>query len=202
VYVFGKSEEVSRATLKSRIHDLIIKLSTNQPLYLVFHDYSQDLQYLNSKAIEAPLDKITPVHPDTPPKDGIYIVDTKELFSALEGQGQKGGRSLDRVCKLLGIRTSYLHNAGNDAHYTFLAAQEMASGDPVDMQREKRWPKRTDMTGPGGQGVKVQFKPEEEDSDMSDTEGILGMPSGGYYDPQTGVLHEPLPSGTSDKMEP
>jgi hypothetical protein len=63
----------------------------------------------------------------------------------------------------------------------------MASGDPVDMQREKRWPNRTDTTGPGGQGVRVQFGPEQEESDWSDTEGVMG--SGGY-DPDTGVLRE------------
>lgn len=45
----------------------------------------------------------------------------------------------------------------------------MVSGDPVDIQREKRWPNRT---GQSNQGVKVQFKPWEEDSDYSDVEGI------------------------------
>ncbi len=37
----------------------------------------------------------------------------------------------------------------------------MATGDPLDAQREQRWPNHT---GPRG-GVKVEFTPEEEDSD-------------------------------------
>jgi hypothetical protein len=44
----------------------------------------------------------------------------------------------------------------------------MAGGDPVDIQREKRWPNHTT------QGVKVAFKPYEEDSDHSDMEGVVG----------------------------
>jgi len=114
----------------------------------------------------------------------------------LEGEGKNARRSLDRVCRLLGITTSYLHNAGNDAHYTLLAAIEMASGDPVDMQRDKRWPGRTENAGPGGQGVKVQFDEQQDESDYSDTEGVMG----GGYDPKTGLLRQRLPTG-EDKME-
>lgn len=58
--------------------------------------------------------------------------------------------------------------------------KSMAAGDPVDMQREKRWPK-TDV-----KGVKVEFKPWEEDSDFSDQEGVVPPVSG--YDPVTGHL--------------
>lgn len=43
----------------------------------------------------------------------------------------------------------------------------MAGGDPVDIQREIRWPNRTN------QGVKVAFKAYEEDSDFSDEEGVV-----------------------------
>lgn len=60
----------------------------------------------------------------------------------------------------------------------------MASGDPVDIQREKRWPNRTGTTTT--RGVKVEFKPWEEDSDYSDEEGIIPPLTG--YDPITGVL--------------
>lgn len=63
------------------------------------------------------------------------------------------------------------------------------SGDPVDMQRDKRWPNSTENRGPGGQGVRVQFPPDrpwDEDSGYSDTEGVLG----GGYDPKTGALRE------------
>lgn len=49
----------------------------------------------------------------------------------------------------------------------------MASGDPLDEQREKRWPNRTVAGQP-----KVEFAEWEEDSDMSDMEGIFGYPKG------------------------
>ena len=48
----------------------------------------------------------------------------------------------------------------------------MASGDPVDEQREKRWPNRTADGKP-----KVEFTEFEEDSDLSDMEGIFGYPA-------------------------
>lgn len=47
----------------------------------------------------------------------------------------------------------------------------MAAGDPIDIEREKRWPNRTGATA--NQGIKVQFQPYEEDSDFSDEEGIF-----------------------------
>ena len=56
-----------------------------------------------------------------------------------------------------------------------LTAAEMISGEEIDTQRERRWPGRTDTTGVGGgPGVRVQFRQWEEESDISDTEGILG----------------------------
>ena len=54
--------------------------------------------------------------PDAPPQDGIFIVDTSDLFAALEGEAGGNRRSLERVCRHLQITTTYLHNAGNDAH--------------------------------------------------------------------------------------
>ena len=54
--------------------------------------------------------------PDTPPKDGVFVVDTAELFAALEGRSGER-RGLERMCRLLGMRElSFMHNAGNDAH--------------------------------------------------------------------------------------
>ena len=49
----------------------------------------------------------------------------------------------------------------------------MASGDPLDQQREARWPNRTADAQP-----KVQFHDWEEDSDLSDMEGVFGFPPG------------------------
>jgi hypothetical protein len=66
----------------------------------------------------------------------------------------------------------------------------MASGDPIDAQREHRWPDHLAMPLPGASGtLEVKHQPWEEDSDYSDTEGLL-RPA---YDPKTGYLrgHEP-----------
>ena len=120
------------------------------------------------------------------PDEGLFVVDTSDLFAALEGTGAVDRRSLGRVCNLIQIPTQNLHNAGNDAYvglnylhppckwilrilfqYTLQAMMSMAGGDPVDTQREARWPNRT------SQGVKVEFKPYEEDSDYSDEEGVV-----------------------------
>lgn len=54
----------------------------------------------------------------------------------------------------------------------------MASGDPIDMQREKRWPNRTGNNNTGtpqvGAGVRANFDAWEEDDDFSDQEGVFG----------------------------
>lgn len=57
--------------------------------------------------------------PDAIPDQGLFVVDTSDLFAALEGDGSQNRRSLDRLCKHLQIPTEYLHNAGNDAYVGF-----------------------------------------------------------------------------------
>lgn len=44
----------------------------------------------------------------------------------------------------------------------------------MDIQREDRWPNATDPSAVGS-GLKVKFPAWAEDSDYSDTEGMLGM---------------------------
>ncbi|TFK75817.1 hypothetical protein BDN72DRAFT_785842 [Pluteus cervinus] len=170
-YNFGASEKVTKATLRRKTHDLIAPLAKEGPLYLVFHDHKQDIKYLES--LEAPIDSRSIILPDpgNTPTTGIFVVDTTDLFAALEGEdaANNNKRSLEQVCRHLRISTENLHNAGNDAYYTLEAARSMASGGPVDLQREERWPNRTEQ-----QGVKVKWKPWEESSDYSDEEGILG----------------------------
>jgi len=174
-YNFGASVEVSRAVFKQRIGDMITDLSKDQPLFLIFHDHHGDIEYLKSKAVQAPIDGFTTVLPELVPTRGIFVIDTNELFSALEGESFANQSKLERVCRLLGFKPEYLHNAGNDAHYTMLAAAEMISNEEVDTQRERRWPGRTSTTGVGGgPGVRVEFQQWEEESDISDTEGIIG----------------------------
>ncbi|KAJ7507915.1 hypothetical protein B0H11DRAFT_1969295 [Mycena galericulata] len=178
---FGTSVEVTKAALKRNLRELISGMHGHGPVFLVFHDPSQDIKIL--QGLGAPIDTALYELPDETPREGIFIVDTAILFAALEGEG-KNTRGLGQVCNHLQVFTEYLHNAGNDAHYTLLALREMASGEPLDTQREMRWPNRTGEPG-NNVGVKVQFQAYEEDSDFSDQEGVMG---GGGYNPDTGVL--------------
>ncbi|PPQ77435.1 hypothetical protein CVT25_011017 [Psilocybe cyanescens] len=169
-YTLGESEIVKRTAFKKRIHDMIGSLSEYGPIFLVFHDNNQDIKDL--KKLEVDLNGLSYVLPDNIPDSGIFVIDTSDLIGALLGEGAGDKRSLEKTCGLLQIPTKFLHNAGNDAHYTLLSMQEMAKGDPVDIQREKRWPNQTPA------GVKVELKPWQEDSDYSDEEGIIPPPSG------------------------
>lgn len=113
--------------LKERIHTMIQSMATPGPLFLVFHDNSQDLKYLRSPEIAAPLDGLSFFLPEscteaeTSDTPKIYVIDTSELFAALEGDSGGQKRSLERVCRLLQIKsTQHLHNAGNDARVDIL----------------------------------------------------------------------------------
>jgi hypothetical protein len=106
------------------------------PLFLIFHDATGDIKqvptptklqwpdlltslcprYLREQLAVPEAKVATRMIPDTPSKNGIYVVDTAELFAALEGHSGER-RGLERMCRLLGIRElDFMHNAGNDAH--------------------------------------------------------------------------------------
>jgi len=59
--------------------------------------------------------------PDTSPDEGIYVVDTSELFQALQGETSER-KAFKKMCNLLRLRVQkgVLHNAGNDAHVRLL----------------------------------------------------------------------------------
>ncbi|KAK0242647.1 hypothetical protein EDD85DRAFT_297073 [Armillaria nabsnona] len=159
-YDFGESQVISKKELPEYIEEMIQDLAQYGPIFLVFHDNSQDIRYLQQ--IKAPIDGYSHILPDAIPETGIYVVDTADLFGALLGEDSPGNkRGLEQMCHHLVVSTKNLHNAGNDAYYTLAALKLMATGDPLDAQREQRWPNHT---GPRG-GVKVEFTPEEEDSD-------------------------------------
>ena len=65
--------------------------------------------------IEASIEDMTFQLPENPPEKGILVIDTSDMFCALEGDASQK-RSLERMCHLLGFQTEYMHNAGNDAH--------------------------------------------------------------------------------------
>ena len=86
---------------------------------------SSTSRYLQSKAVQAPIDGFTTVLPEMVPSRGVFVVDTGELFSALEGEGFSNKSKLERVCRLLGFKPDYLHNAGNDAHVRMLSSSQL-----------------------------------------------------------------------------
>ncbi|KAG7096854.1 hypothetical protein E1B28_004262 [Marasmius oreades] len=168
-YNFGQSEVLRKVDFKDKISKLFQKYRSLGALFLVFHDSTGDIKYLKSKMIEAPLDDICYLLSNASPDDGLFVVDTSDLFAALEGDGGHDRRGLAKACNLLGIDTKFLHNAGNDAHYTLMACKDMAEGEELEIQRERRWPNCI-VQG----SVKVNFLPHQEDSDYSDEEGLLG----------------------------
>jgi len=66
--------------------------------------------------VSAPIEGLSYDPPSNSPTTGLFVVDTSDLFAALEGEGYGNRRSLERMCNFLRIPTQYLHNAGNDAH--------------------------------------------------------------------------------------
>ncbi|KAK2466281.1 hypothetical protein APHAL10511_001923 [Amanita phalloides] len=166
-YGFGTSEVVSKLEFKKKICGLISSLRCYGAVFLVFHDNSQDIKYLQSPAIAAPLSDLSYLLPDAVPIEGLFVVDTSDLYAGLEGSSTSNKKSLDRVCKQMQIRTEHLHNAGNDAYYTLDILMSIAGGNALDVQREERWPNKSD-------GVHVKFNSWEEKTDSSD-DGIYPL---------------------------
>src|SRR6266576_1622316 len=98
-YDFGRSEDVMMKQLKERIHNTIQSMATPGSLFFVFHDNSQNIKYLRSREIDAPLDGLSFVllesctEAETSDTLKIYVVDTSELFAALAPSVTRAGRN-------------------------------------------------------------------------------------------------------------
>jgi hypothetical protein len=136
-YAFGKTVSLPLKQFYQAIRDLLSRLRARPgPLFLVFHDAVGDLKYVEHPSLSLTVTSVseychrylteqigvtevqTATHliPDQPSNDGVYIVDTSQLFAALEGHSAQR-RNLERMCRLLGMRyLEFMHNAGNDAH--------------------------------------------------------------------------------------
>lgn len=62
------------------------------------------------------------------PDNGLFVVDTAELFGGLLGESNRI-YGLEQMCNQLQIPTSFLHNAGNDAHVWLSIAFDAALAD-------------------------------------------------------------------------
>jgi len=174
-FSYGSSRTIPLKCIKTRMRELAETYKSNQ-LFLIFHGGSDDIRILKEWGV--PLGNVSTCKSTAehfqPGK--VYQFDTSELFAALCGNPNER-RSLERTSHLLEVPdVKYLHNAGNDAHYTMECMVSMASGGPVDTQRETRWPYT---------GMKKEFKPqrgdadyrsEDEDIEMADNPGPLYPP--------------------------
>ncbi|EJD53596.1 hypothetical protein AURDEDRAFT_141640 [Auricularia subglabra TFB-10046 SS5] len=169
-FLFGETRVISLKQFMADVRKMISDAAAQGPLFLVFHDFNNDLKDLTR--IEAPIETLARVLPDTVPESGMYAVDTGLLYSALAGETRRTG--LERMTKLLGFsKFDYFHNAGNDAHYTMEALQSMAAGAQIDKQREQRWSGKTT-------GVKLNIpesESEDSDDDMRDWYGPNAIPN-------------------------
>ncbi|KAF7301751.1 hypothetical protein MIND_00740700 [Mycena indigotica] len=165
-YVFGETTVLPKpAAFKPKLAELILSSQKRGPVFLVFHNHSQDIKSLEQ--LEAPIQSLVYTLPLEAPSEGLFVVDTQNLFSALIGSSQ--GNGLAQVCNHLRIEkanSTTLHNAGNDAKFTLTALRAMVGDEPLDALREKLWPNRTPA------GLEVKFQPWEEDADYSDQEGM------------------------------
>ena len=118
------------------------------------------LRYLVEEkfGINAKLPNLTFILPDKH-TDGLYCVDTCDLWGALEGIPQDK-RKLERVCQELGLKPKNMHNAGNDAYFTLAAVRTMAEGAPLDLQRQARFPDRVS-------GLTI-LEPAEDEDELDD----------------------------------
>lgn len=78
---------------------------------------------MQSANIDAPLVGLSYTLPDGMPNSGLFVIDTADLIGALLGDASGNTRGLEKMCNLLQIKTSYLHNAGNDAQVCSLSCK-------------------------------------------------------------------------------
>ncbi|KAG8813914.1 hypothetical protein FRC17_001381 [Serendipita sp. 399] len=195
-YAFGKSEMLPWIEFRERIQQLLVRENGNgkedEPIYLIFHDHSQDMAYLTKEKYKLTIfpEPISINIPETPAEEGIWVIDTSWMFAALEGDSDSR-RKLEDVYRRLKHTIQYdFHNSGNDARYTLDVFQDMATGGPLDAQRDRRWPppappvldptqphQQSTTGGDGGPPKKKSLKVEEwrpeDESDYEDMETLL-----------------------------
>ncbi|KAI0773443.1 hypothetical protein BC629DRAFT_1291073 [Irpex lacteus] len=177
-YNFGQSEQIPKSAIKDRVRSVIDEARAAGPLFLVFHDSSQDMKTLNTPELGGPLTGISYRLPDEAPSTGTFIVDTVDLFAALEGNSSANKRSLEQTCRQLQVQPlENLHNAGNDAHYTMLALKSMASSGPLDSQRQHRWPSYISATGLGADLPGIDGNPDVEELEGPNARNLVYEPA-------------------------
>lgn len=109
-FMGGVSHMADMKTARKIITGVMDEYITNRNGSFVGHHIEGDIKWLRSLNINI--------------SDQVGIVDTGRLHS----YSRRRGATLRGILRLVGIPHGYLHNAGNDAYYTLLAA--MALCDP------------------------------------------------------------------------
>ncbi|KAK4052238.1 hypothetical protein OIO90_004460 [Microbotryomycetes sp. JL221] len=125
LFVFGRSETLPIDQVSDFLELTIGRLSTNQPLLLLLHDVRSDLKALELLGVKTRSFKMYD-YVQTP-LSGVHVVDTQTLFQGYTQRKRKVG--LGDACKQMGITTTGLHNAGNDAHFTLDLFESMMVND-------------------------------------------------------------------------
>lgn len=113
-FMFGQSKSIGLNRLLSYLRGIF---SEGSSVCLVAHNAASDIKYLAMA---------DPYFGDIP--NWFHVYDTQYLHKELRGREQPG--SLETILQdLFGKTPQYLHNAGNDAHYTLCAMLFMAGLD-------------------------------------------------------------------------
>ncbi|KAI0092013.1 hypothetical protein BDY19DRAFT_990761 [Irpex rosettiformis] len=182
-YNFGQSEQVHKSVVKDRVRSIINEAQERGPVFLVFHDSSQDIKDLTREDVAGHITGLSYRLPDQAPSTGTFVVDTVDLFAALEGNTGANKWSLEQTCRQLQVLPlENLHNAGNDAHYTMLALKSMAEGGPLDSQRQQRWPAYISVSGLGADLPGVDGNPDVEELEGPNTRNLVSEPTNSSED--------------------
>lgn len=104
----------SEAAISKRLLELINYYSSIAPLFLIMHDPRSDLVALNMLGIDTSSYK--PYDFVAMPFSGVHVLDTQTLFQGWARMSRKF--QLGVCCEQVGMKTTGLHCAGNDARYT------------------------------------------------------------------------------------
>ncbi|KAK9680933.1 hypothetical protein K7432_015797 [Basidiobolus ranarum] len=101
-FTFGESVYTSLLNTATKLE---ADWDSGYPTILVGHDVKNDLEYLREMGAKI--------------SEPSEVFDTSNLYMALTKNNQR--RKLSKILDEFGIEHEYLHNAGNDAHYTMEA---------------------------------------------------------------------------------
>lgn len=93
----------------------------------VGHNIKGDIKWLRDIGIDftgmGEMDGVIPeIVEQARPNESVYLLDTEKLYGATYG---RKGSNLGKILQLLEVPHAFLHNAGNDAHYTLTLLQKM-----------------------------------------------------------------------------